>query len=56
MKKSIFEISKLDWPSEENLILMKLDDFSSIKNLDFDIQNRKLRVFHTGEIKKIEES
>ncbi|MFD1096139.1 cation transporter [Salegentibacter chungangensis] len=56
MKKSIFEISKMDCPSEENLIRMKLDGFSSIKNLDFDIPNRKLTVFHTGETDEIEES
>lgn len=56
MKKSIFEISKMDCPSEENLIRMKLDEYSNIKNLDFDIPNRKLTVFHTGEIDQIEKS
>ncbi|APS40624.1 cation transporter [Salegentibacter sp. T436] len=56
MNKSIFEISKMDCPSEENLIRMKLDEISSIKNLDFDIPNRKLTVFHEGEIQSIEES
>ncbi|SFF66095.1 Cation efflux family protein [Salegentibacter agarivorans] len=56
MNKSIFEISKIDCPSEENLIRMKLDEISSIKNLDFDIPNRKLTVFHEGEIQSIEES
>lgn len=56
MKKSIFEISKMDCPSEENLIRMKLERFTSIKNLDFDIPNRKLTVFHTGNIEEIEKS
>ncbi|TBW28699.1 cation transporter [Gramella sp. KN1008] len=56
MEKSVFEISKMDCPSEENLIRMKLDGISAIKNLDFDIPNRKLTIFHTGEIDKIEES
>ena len=56
MNKSIFEISKMDCPSEENLIRMKLDEIPSIKNLDFDIPNRKLTVFHEGEIQSIEES
>ncbi|SDS26924.1 cation diffusion facilitator family transporter [Gillisia sp. Hel1_33_143] len=56
MNKSVFEISKMDCPSEENLIRMKLDEISSIKNLDFDIPNRKLTVFHEGEIQSIEES
>ena len=56
MDKTIFEISKMDCPSEENLIRMKLDGISSIKNLDFDIPNRKLSVFHDGEIDLIEKS
>lgn len=56
MKKSIFEISKMDCPAEENLIRMNLDGFTSIKNLDFDIPNRKLSVFHTGDIDQIEKS
>ena len=46
----------MDCPSEENLIRMKLDGISSIANLDFDIQNRKLTVFHSGEIDQIEKS
>ena len=54
MKKTLFEITKMDCPSEENLIRMKLDQISSIVNLDFDIQNRKLTVFHSGEIEQIE--
>ena len=45
MKKTIFEITKMDCPSEENLIRMKLDGMSSIANLDFDIPNRKLTRF-----------
>ena len=56
MQKSIFEISQMDCPSEENLIRMKLDGISSIANLDFDIPNRKLAVFHNGEIDQIEKS
>jgi len=46
----------MDCPSEENLIRMKLDGISSIANLDFDIPNRKLAVFHNGEIDQIEKS
>ena len=56
MNKTIFEISKMDCPSEENLIRMKLDGISSIENLDFDIPNRKLTVFHSKEIDQIEKS
>ena len=56
MNKSTFEISKMDCPSEENLIRMKLDEYPDIKNLDFDIPNRKLTVYHTGKIQEIENS
>ncbi|WP_149275107.1 cation transporter [Pareuzebyella sediminis] len=56
MKKTIFEITKMDCPSEENLIRMKLDGISSIANLDFDIPNRKLTIFHSGQIDRIEKS
>jgi Co/Zn/Cd efflux system component len=56
MNKTIFEITKMDCPSEENLIRMKLDGISSIANLDFDIPNRRLTVFHIGEVDQIEKS
>lgn len=56
MEKTTFEISKMDCPSEENLIRMKLDAIAEIKNLDFDISNRKLTIFHIGQIDKIETS
>ena len=46
----------MDCPSEENLIRMKLDGISSIKNLDFDIPNRKLTVFHIKDLDQIEKS
>ena len=56
MQKTTFEITKMDCPSEENLIRMKLDSISSVVNLDFDIPNRKLTVFHIGELDEIEKS
>ncbi len=56
MEKTIFEITKMDCPSEENLIRMKLDGISSIAHLDFDIPNRILTVFHNGHIDQIEMS
>lgn len=49
MFKSTFHISKMDCPSEESLIRMKLEGMSGIKNLVFDIENRKLTVFHSEE-------
>lgn len=56
MQKTIFKISKMDCPSEENLIRMKLEEFSTIKNLDFDISNRILTVYHNAELEQIEKS
>lgn len=49
MQKSLYHISKMDCPSEENLIRMKLDGVEGIRQLEFDIENRKLSVFHSGE-------
>ena len=56
MRKTTFVISKMDCPSEENLIRMKLSEFSNIQHLEFDIPNRTLSVFHTGDIDSIQTS
>jgi Co/Zn/Cd efflux system component len=56
MEKTIFEISQMDCPSEENLVRLKLDGIAEIKNLDFDIPKRRLTVFHDGQIERIENS
>lgn len=54
MFKTEFSVSKMDCPSEESLIRMKLEGLSSIKSLVFDIENRKLTVFHTEKNPEIE--
>lgn len=54
MFKTEFSVSKMDCPSEEALIRMKLEGLSMVKSLVFDIQNRKLTVFHTEENGAIE--
>jgi len=54
MNKTIFHISKMDCPSEEAMIRMKLDEVSVIKSLVFDIENRQLTVFHSEENPEIE--
>nr|WP_315143828.1 cation transporter [uncultured Flavobacterium sp.] len=46
MNKTIFNITKMDCPSEEQLIRMKLQNFDTVKSLEFDIPNRKLDVYH----------
>lgn len=56
MEKTIFKIAKMDCPSEENLIRLKLDGIPGIKKLEFDIPNRKLTIIHTGQIDQIEKS
>ncbi len=53
MFKSQFHISKMDCPSEENMIRMKLDGLQVIKKLEFDIENRNLTVFHSEEDREI---
>lgn len=44
----------MDFPSYENLIRMKLYGIRVIAYLNFDIPNRKLTVFHSGDLDKIE--
>jgi Co/Zn/Cd efflux system component/copper chaperone CopZ len=56
MEKTTFEIPQMDCPSEENLIRIKLNGLTSIKNLDFNIPNRQLTVFHDGQLEQIESS
>lgn len=53
MQKSIYNIPEMDCPSEENLIRMKLDGVEGIRQLEFDIENRSLFVFHLGENSEI---
>ena len=53
MQKTIFKIIKMDCPSEEQLIRMKLQKFDVIKSLEFDIANRKLTVHHIAESQPI---
>lgn len=56
MQKTVFEIPKMDCPSEENLIRLKLDTIKSIMRLDFDLENRTLTVYHNNQLELIEKS
>jgi len=56
MQETIFEIAKMDCPSEESLIRIKLDGIPGIYNLVFDIPNRQLTVYHDGRLELIEKS
>ena len=55
MNKSVYKISKMDCPSEEQLVRMKLEDINSIKELKFDIPNRNLTVIHQNNSELITE-
>ncbi len=48
MQKTIFSIPKMDCPSEERMIRMKLDGLKTIQSLRFDLPGRTLEVYHTG--------
>lgn len=54
MNKSIFKVTKMDCPSEEAIIRMKLAPYEQVKQLDFDIPNRRLTIFHKGSITDIQ--
>jgi len=54
MQKTTFEITKMDCPSEENIIRMKLSEINTIQYLEFDIPNRILFVYHHKNITTID--
>lgn len=56
MKKTIFKISHMDCPSEENLIRMKLDGIDGISGLEFNLADRMLTIYHTCDPLKIEQA
>lgn len=45
--KTTFSISKMDCPSEERMIRMKLEGMANIQSLQFDLPHRRLEVYHT---------
>ena len=53
MNKTVLKITKMDCPSEENMIRLKLVDISGIAHLEFDFPNRQFTVFHTSDPKLI---
>ncbi len=52
MNRTQFHISKMDCPSEENMIRMKLNGLP-ISKMEFDIAARSLAVYHEGEANTI---
>jgi Co/Zn/Cd efflux system component len=47
MLKTTFSIAKMDCPSDERMIRMKLEALTAIQSLRFDIPRRELVVYHT---------
>ncbi len=56
MQKTEYRIEKMDCPSEENLIRIKLEGFNEIQHIDFDIAQRRIFVYHTGKLAEISSS
>lgn len=56
LDKTKFLIKKMDCPSEENIIRMKLAEIHEIDKIDFDIEQRQLTVYHKGNLKQIDAS
>lgn len=48
LSKSIFDIPKMDCPSEERIIRLRLEEVQGIKNLEFNIPQRQLSILHDG--------
>ncbi len=44
----------MDCPSEENLIRLKLAEIQSIKNLEFDLNERRLTIYHEKGLEEIQ--
>jgi Co/Zn/Cd efflux system component/copper chaperone CopZ len=56
MDKTLFKVPKMDCSAEENLIRMKLENLSSVYDLNFDLSRREVTVFHEGQLEQIEKS
>lgn len=53
MQKTTFIVSKMDCPSEEQMIRLKLEGLTDITSMQFDIPNRKLDIYHTDNYEPI---
>lgn len=50
---SVFQIPKMDCPSEERMIRLALESVEGLRGLDFDLPKRELRAIHTGPVAPI---
>lgn len=53
ISRTVFKIEKMDCPSEEQMIRMKLDGVKGIHSLDFNIPERQLTVHHEAGILEV---
>ncbi|MEK9159282.1 MAG: cation transporter [Patescibacteria group bacterium] len=53
MQKSTFKVSKMDCPSEERMIRMKLQPLEGIKQIEVDLSARLVQVYHEGDIEQV---
>jgi len=56
LSRTEYKIAKMDCSAEENLIRMKLECLSQVRKLDFNIEERKLVIFHSEDVSEIEKS
>lgn len=50
MNKSVFAVPQMDCPSEERMIRLAIEGNPNLQGLAFDLGNRQLAVFHTGDL------
>ncbi len=50
---TLFDISKMDCPSEERMIRIALEDEPTLKKLSFDHSRRQMRAIHLGDSEKL---
>lgn len=53
MLRTTFRVAKMDCPSEERLVRMKLEGRSDVQALAFDLEQRRLEVVHSGDVETI---
>ncbi|MCS7018783.1 MAG: cation transporter [Cytophagales bacterium] len=54
MYRTVFKVEQMDCPAEVQLIRMKLAPLKQIQHMEFDIANRTLAIWHSGERQPIE--
>lgn len=56
MNKTSYKVSRMDCPSEEQMIRMKFNDVPSVKQLEFNLPKRMLTVYHEGSVQEVSEA